>query len=56
MHEGEALERSMACFAAAKEEGRTWKGGLDGRLKSFGYVAAAVCLREVERFVEGRFL
>lgn len=45
----EALERSIACFAVATEgEGRFFP--VVGSLKSFRYVAAAVCLREVERF------
>ena len=45
----EALERSIACLAVAMEEkeARSKKVGV---LCSFRYVAAAVCLREVERF------
>lgn len=45
----EALERSIACLAVAVEE-----SGITGervrKLESFRYVAAAVCLGEVERF------
>ncbi len=45
----EALERSMACLDVAIHEGKTWKRF--GRLVSFTWVAAAVCLKEVEKFV-----
>lgn len=43
----EALERSMACLAVSLEEKIVFKRR--ERLVSFKYVAAAVCLREVER-------
>jgi len=46
----ESLERSMACLAVSLEEPkqpRGWKG--KEQLVSFKYVAAAICLREVER-------
>ncbi|KAL9105886.1 MAG: hypothetical protein Q9227_008997 [Pyrenula ochraceoflavens] len=62
--EEEALERSLACFQVGMEERskgsrrRRWgTGGRTGRyedeeeLVSFVYVAAAICMREVERFV-----
>ena len=43
----ESLERSIACLAVSLEER---KGGRRGeQLLSFKYVAAAVCLRELER-------
>ena len=50
-HEGkaEALERSLACLAVAMEEPARVARRI-GELKSFRYVAAAVCLKEVERF------
>lgn len=45
----EALEKSIACLAVAVEEtGITWERVR--KLESFRYVAAAVCLRELERF------
>lgn len=45
----ESLERSIACLAVSLEERN---GGRRGeQLQSFKYVAAAVCLREVERMV-----
>jgi hypothetical protein len=43
----ESLERSLACFAASLEERIVFKK--HGQLLSFKYIAAAVCLREVER-------
>ncbi|KAL8828644.1 MAG: hypothetical protein Q9170_006510 [Blastenia crenularia] len=45
----EALERSVACLDVAIHEQRT--RGRFGRLVSFTWVAAAVCLKEVEKFV-----
>lgn len=45
----EALERSIACLAVAVEEpGIVWERAR--KLESFRYIAAAVCLGEVERF------
>jgi hypothetical protein len=44
----ETLERSMACLSVSLEEWGKQRTGK--RLKSFGYVAAAVCLDEVERY------
>jgi len=44
----EALERSIACLAVAMEEKLPRKKV--GVLRSFLYVAAAVCLKEVEKF------
>ncbi|CAL3973231.1 unnamed protein product [Diplocarpon coronariae] len=43
----ESLERSMACLAVSLEEKTVYKRF--GSLLSFKYIAAAVCLREVER-------
>jgi hypothetical protein len=45
----DALERSMACLAVAIEDEASYTKV--GALKSFKYVAAAVCLREVEGFL-----
>ncbi|KAL8897272.1 MAG: hypothetical protein Q9207_007295 [Kuettlingeria erythrocarpa] len=45
----EALERSIACLDVAVHEPRTIKRF--GRLVSFTWVAAAVCLKEVEKFM-----
>lgn len=43
----EALERSIAClFVACNTVGKRKKVGV---LKSFGWIAAAVCLKEVEK-------
>ncbi|KAH0536953.1 hypothetical protein FGG08_006218 [Glutinoglossum americanum] len=46
--DGESLERSIACFAVAMEDGVPGEG--TGALESFKYIAAAVCLKEVEKF------
>jgi hypothetical protein len=46
-----ALELSIACLWVALNEGvKTWESGKNrtSKLRSFGYVAAAVCLTEVE--------
>ena len=43
----EALERSIACLEVALKTRARKKVG---RLVSFGWIAATVCLREVERF------
>jgi 2-keto-4-pentenoate hydratase len=48
----EALERSVACFEVSLEIGRTRKNS--EQLVSFKYVAAAVCLKEIERCSGGR--
>ncbi len=45
----EALERSIACLDVAVHERGPRKRF--GRLVSFTWVAAAVCLREVEKFI-----
>jgi hypothetical protein len=46
----EALERSMACLAVSLEDDALAVArGSRERLQSFKYLAAAVCLREVER-------
>lgn len=47
-YSNESLEMSMACLAAALEDRRVGRGRSEATL-SFKYVAAAVCLREVER-------
>lgn len=49
-HRVEALERSIACLDAACHRVRVRRKV--GRLVSFGWIAAAVCLREVEKFQE----
>jgi hypothetical protein len=46
---GEALGRSIACLAVAAEEPESVVPKI-GKLKSFAYVAAATCLREIDRF------
>lgn len=48
----EALERSVACFEVSFEAGRARKKS--GVLVSFRYVAAALCLKEIERCGGGR--
>lgn len=45
----EALERSIACLDVACTTTKRVRRKV-GRLVSFGWIAAAVCLREVERF------
>lgn len=47
----EALERSIACLYAGSTVVRVRRKV--GRLFSFGWVAAGVCLREVEKFRNG---
>ena len=49
-HEGEALERSVACFSLATENAYQKTRGKIGVLRSWGYVAAGICIREVETF------
>lgn len=49
----EALERSVACFQVSLEIGRVRNKGGE-QLVSFKYVAAALCLREIERCSGGR--
>lgn len=48
-NQADALERSLACLAVASETVRVRKKV--GTLESFGWVAAAVCLREVDKFL-----
>jgi hypothetical protein len=50
----QALPLSMAClWVGLNESAEVWKYGKKGKvqLRSFGYVAAAVCLKEAERLV-----
>lgn len=50
----QSLELSMAClWVGFKESAKLWELGKrqNVELRSFGYVAAAVCLKEVERLV-----
>ncbi|KAL5318216.1 hypothetical protein ACEPPN_013275 [Leptodophora sp. 'Broadleaf-Isolate-01'] len=48
-HADEALERSMACLAESLDGTSGVGGGRNSDvLVSFGYIAAAVCLREIE--------
>ena len=42
----ESLARSIACLAVSRQERAGWKG--TEPLQSFKYVAASICLREVE--------
>jgi len=50
----ESLERSMACLAVSLEEPEQRKGWKRReQLISFKYVAAAVCLKEVDRTFPG---
>ena len=44
----EALERSIACFWIGHQE--ITESKRFGRLVSFGWIAAGVCLREVKKF------
>jgi hypothetical protein len=48
VRDDEALERSIACLAVAMENEALGKEV--GILASFKYIAAAVCLKEIERF------
>jgi hypothetical protein len=48
---GEALARSIACLAIAVKEPERILPRV-GRLQSFGYVVAAVCLKEIDHFHE----
>jgi hypothetical protein len=43
----DSATRSVACLEVAFEEGRTTKSGR--MLESFKYIAASVCLKEIER-------
>jgi len=51
-NEDEALARSIACLYIAIHE-RGMKVGKEGTLVSFKYVAAALCLEELEKFHNG---
>lgn len=52
-NDGDSLPRSVACLHfAVMEKGR--KVGRDGHMWSWAYVAAAICLEEIERFHGGR--
>jgi hypothetical protein len=44
----ESLERSMACLAVSLEDSPTRAHRGEEHILSFKYVAAAICLREVE--------
>jgi hypothetical protein len=46
---GEALGRSIACLAVAAEQPERVFPKI-GKLKSFAYLAAAICLGEIDRF------
>lgn len=46
----QGLEMSMACLAASLEDDQSVKRGGE-HILSFKYLAAAVCLREVERML-----
>lgn len=46
----EAFPRAMACFAVAMEESSLYVKKL-GELKSWRYVAAGTCLREMKRWL-----
>ena len=46
----EALPRALACFAVGVEESSLYDRKLGGSLKSWKYVAAGVCLREMARW------
>jgi hypothetical protein len=45
-----ALERSIACLSLSMEKGRRNERPRAKNLRSFEWIAAAVCLKEVERF------
>ena len=49
----EALPRAIACFAVAMASSDTRPQRGIGRLRSFRYIAAAVCLRELDRSQSG---
>jgi hypothetical protein len=51
----EALPRAVACLAVGVEE-EGYRVRKVGYLKSWKYVAAAVCLEELEKFIPGGFL
>jgi len=45
----EALERSIACFAVSLENrGNEVRSRHSEKLQSFGYISAAVCLKEMD--------
>lgn len=51
----EALEHSIACFAVALEDDSSEVMPRIGKLQSFKYFAASVCLRQVKRFAKDGF-
>ena len=50
----EALERSIACLSVAVDN-VTEPGPRLGKLESFGYLVATICLRQVKRFSKDGF-
>ena len=51
----EALERSIACLSVAVENVNDHIAARVGKLESFGYLAATICLRQVKRFTKDGF-
>lgn len=47
----EAFPRAIACFAVGMEEPGLYDRTIGGSLKSWKYVAAGVCLREMKRWM-----
>ena len=50
----EALERSIACLWVGSQSNKRWKNY--GELVSFFWVAAAVCLKEVEKLGKAKLM
>lgn len=48
-----ALERSVACLHLGKDIKKESRGTFELELRSFGWIAAAVCLDEVEKYQIG---
>lgn len=49
----EALPRAIACFAVGVEESSLYDRKLGAELKSWKYIAAGICLREMKRWIGG---
>jgi len=49
----DALERSIACLHLGKEIKRQSRGRVELELRSFGWIAAAVCMEELNKYQTG---
>ena len=48
-----ALERSLACLSLGREIKKERRGRFELELHSFGWIAAAICLEEMDKYQSG---